>query len=258
MNLPRIACVTGGTRGIGLGIARSLAKEGFRLVLCGLREAAEVEDILAGLRNEGADVTYLRCDVSNAGDRAALLKGIQNQMGGLHVLVNNAGVAPLQRLDVLDMTPESYDRLMHINLRGPWFLTQAAARWMIEQQQADPEWTGCIINVSSISATVVSPSRGEYCMTKAGLSMATQLWAVRLAEFNIPVYEIRPGVTATDMTTAVQEKYDRLIADGLIPQKRWGFPDDVGKAAASLARGDFPYSTGQVIMVDGGLTIPRL
>jgi NAD(P)-dependent dehydrogenase (short-subunit alcohol dehydrogenase family) len=147
---------------------------------------------------------------------------------------------------------------MGINLKGPYFLTQAVANWMIAQQKESTDFAGCIINVSSISATVASTSRGEYCISKAGVSMATQLWAVRLGEFGIPVYEIRPGVIKTDMTAAVQEKYDRLIAEGLTVQPRWGYPDDIGKAVAALVRGDLPYSTGQVILVDGGLTLQRL
>jgi NAD(P)-dependent dehydrogenase (short-subunit alcohol dehydrogenase family) len=146
---------------------------------------------------------------------------------------------------------------MNINLKGPYFLTQAVANWMIKQR-SDPGFEGCIVNVSSISATVASPSRGEYCISKAGVSMATQLWAVRLGEYGIPVYEIRPGVIKTDMTEGVQQKYDKLLAEGLTVQPRWGYPEDVGKAVAMLARGDLPYSTGQVIMIDGGLTLPRL
>ena len=160
--------------------------------------------------------------------------------------------------DILDAAEDSYEWVMKINLQGPYFLTQAVARWMIEQKQRDAGWRGCIINISSISATVASTSRGEYCISKAGVSMATRLWAARLGEFDIPVYEIRPGVIATDMTAGVKEKYDKLIAEGLCIQRRWGQPDDIGRAAAALARGDLAYSTGQVVMVDGGLTIPRL
>ena len=193
-----------------------------------------------------------------AADRARALAVIRERFGRLNVLVNNAGVAPLVRADILDATEESFERVLRINLQGPYFLTQATARWFIEQKQADPGFRGCVVNVSSISATVASPTRGEYCISKAGLSMSTLLWAVRLAEFGIPVYEVRPGVTATDMTTAVKEKYDRLIAQGLCLQARWGTPEDVGKAVTMLARGDLPYSTGQVVMVDGGLTVQRL
>ncbi len=172
--------------------------------------------------------------------------------------MNNAGVAPKERRDILEATEESFDQVISTNLKGTYFLTQLAANWMIQQKQRDPDFTGSIINVSSISATVASVNRGEYCVSKAGLSMATQLFAVRLGEFDIPVYEVRPGVIDTDMTSGAKAKYDKLIAEGLCVQQRWGYPEDVGKAVAALALGNFPYSTGQVIMVDGGLTIPRL
>jgi NAD(P)-dependent dehydrogenase (short-subunit alcohol dehydrogenase family) len=256
--MKKVALVTGGTRGIGLGVARTLAAAGFDLALCGMRPAEAVADTLQSLRELGADVLYARCNVAERAERTAMLDAIRAHYGRLNVLVNNAGIAPRQRLDILEATEESYEEVMRTNLQGPYFLTQSVARWMVEQKQADPAWTGCIISVSSISATVASPSRGEYCLSKAGVSMATQLWAVRLGEFDIPVYEVRPGITATDMTAGVKEKYDKLIGDGLCVQKRWGTPDDVGKAVTALAIGSFPYSTGQVIMVDGGLTLPRL
>lgn len=254
----KVALITGGTRGIGLGIAKSLAENGFNLVVCGMREMSAVEDSLQSLRDLGAETLYIRCNVAEGSDRIAMLAEIQRHYGRLHVLVNNAGIAPRQRLDILQASEESYEEVMRTNLQGPYFLTQAAAHWMIKQKSTDPLWGGCIINVSSISSTVASPSRGEYCISKAGVSMATQLWAVRLGEFDIPVYEVRPGVIATDMTSGVKEKYDALIADGLCVQKRWGTPADVGRAVAALAGGGFPYSSGQIIMVDGGLTLPRL
>jgi 3-oxoacyl-[acyl-carrier protein] reductase len=203
-------------------------------------------------------VLYVQADVADRDARQHLLGETKAHLGRLNVLVNNAGVAPKVRADILEATEESYDRVMGINLKGPYFLTQSVANWLIKQRAADPSFEGCIVNISSISATVVSPSRGEYCISKAGLSMATQLWAARLGEHGIPVYEVRPGITMTDMTHVVKEKYDRLIADGLTVQPRWGYPDDVGKAVAMLVRGDLVYSTGQVVMVDGGLTIPRL
>jgi NAD(P)-dependent dehydrogenase (short-subunit alcohol dehydrogenase family) len=253
-----IALITGGTRGIGLGIAHALAKSGFDLVLCGMREASAVEESLQPLRELGAETLYVRCNVADRADRLAMLDSTRRHYGRLNVLVNNAGIAPRQRLDILQATEESYEEVMRTNLQGPYFLTQAAARWMIEQREGDPDWSGCIISVSSISATVASPNRGEYCISKAGISMATQLWAARLGEFGIPVYEVRPGVIATDMTAGVKAKYDALIAGGLCVQKRWGTPEDVGSAVAALAAGSFPYSTGQVILVDGGLTLSRL
>ena len=254
----RVALITGGGRGIGLGIARALAAEGVHLAIGGVRPEAQVREALDGLRALGVDALYCRGDIANRAARAAVLERIRAHYGQLNVLVNNAGVAPTVRADILEAGEESYERVMRINLQGPYFLTQAAARWMIEARQADPDFPACIVTISSISATVASPSRGEYCLSKAGLSMASQLWAVRLAEYGIPVYEIRPGVIRTDMTAAVTTKYDRLIGDGLTLQPRWGLPEDVGKAAAMLVRGDLSYSTGQVIMVDGGMLIDRL
>jgi NAD(P)-dependent dehydrogenase (short-subunit alcohol dehydrogenase family) len=187
-----------------------------------------------------------------------MIEKIKAHYGCLNVLVNNAGVAPKERKDILEASEESFEYLLSTNLQGPYFLTQAAANWMIAQHQEDKNYKACIINVSSISATVASVNRGEYCVAKAGLSMATQLFASRLGEFNIPVYEVRPGIIHTDMTAGVTEKYDKLIADGLCVQKRWGETSDVGKAVLALVTGYFPYSTGQVIMVDGGLTLSRL
>jgi 3-oxoacyl-[acyl-carrier protein] reductase len=254
----KVALITGGGRGIGLGIAKCLAAEGCDLAIAGVRAEEHVRETLEMLRTWGADVLYCRADVSDRDARTRMLDAVRRRYGGLNVLVNNAGVAPSVRADILQATEESYERVMRINLQGPYFLTQAVACWMIEQRAAGEGFDGCIVNISSISATVASPSRGEYCLSKAGVSMATQLWAVRLAEYGIAVYEIRPGIIQTDMTRVVQDKYDRLIADGLTLQPRWGTPDDVGKAVAMLVRGDLPYSTGQVLMLDGGLTVGRL
>lgn len=255
----KVALVTGGSRGIGFGIATALAESGFDLAINGRREAADVADAIASLQKLGAKVLYLRGDVADSGARDAMLEQIRKEFGRLDVLVNNAGVAPDVRADILDATEESFDRLISINLKGPYFLTQAAARWMIRQRQEQGQgWRGCIINVSSVSATVASVNRGDYCISKAGIAMATQLWAARLGEFGIEVYEIRPGIVATDMTAGVTEKYDRLIDGGLTIEKRWGTPRDVGRAAAMLARGELSYATGQVLHIDGGMTIPRL
>ena len=256
--MKRVALITGGARGIGFGIAQCLAGENFDLALCGVRDEAAAADALETLRNSGAEVLYVQADVGDAAARRGLIEAVKNRFGRLHVLVNNAGIAPRQRADILEATPESFQEVLRTNLEGPYFLTQACANWMIEQQRSEAAFRGCIINVSSISATVASVSRGEYCVSKAGVSMATQLWATRLGEFDIPVYEVRPGVVRTDMTAGVKAKYDKLLSEGLAIQPRWGLPEDVGKAVAALARGDFPYSTGQVVMVDGGLTVPRL
>jgi 3-oxoacyl-[acyl-carrier protein] reductase len=258
ISVKRIALVTGGSRGIGLGIATELALQGFDLAVNGVRAEQAVSGNIEFLQSLGARVLYCQADVSLAPQRAEMLARVKEHFGALHVLVNNAGVAPLERKDLLEATEESFDRLISTNLRGPYFLTQAVANWMIEQGRTASDFCGTIINVSSVSATVASVNRGEYCISKAGVSMATQLFATRLAEFNIPVYEVRPGIIRSDMTAGVTEKYDKLIAGGLTVQKRWGEPDDVGKAVAALALGNFPYSTGQVIMVDGGMTIPRL
>ena len=254
----KTAFVTGGSRGIGLGIARALAAEGWRLAINGMRPESDVAETLDSLRQSSPLVIYCRGDVSAAQDRAACLDHIDGQLGGLHLLVNNAGIAPPRRDDILEATEASFDRVFDVNLKGPYFLTQLVARWMIVQRQADPAFDGCIVNISSVSAELASINRGDYCMSRAGTSMATKLWAVRLAEFGIRVYEIRPGVIATDMTAGVKEKYDSLIAEGLTLQPRWGQPEDVGRAVAALARNELPYSTGQVINVDGGMLIGRL
>jgi NAD(P)-dependent dehydrogenase (short-subunit alcohol dehydrogenase family) len=255
----KLAMVTGSTRGIGLGIADELARGGFDLAINGRRDASESATAIAQLEAHGASVLYARGDVANAADRNRMLAEIEARFGRLDVLVNNAGVAPDVRADILDATEESFDRLMAINLKGPYFLTQAVTKWMIRQRQAAGQrWRGCIINVSSVSATMASVNRGDYCITKAGIAMASQLWAARLAEFNIDCYEIRPGVIATDMTAGVKEKYDRLIEAGLTLEKRWGTPADVGRAAAMLARGELAYATGQVLNIDGGMSVARL
>lgn len=254
----QVALVTGGSRGIGFGVALELAKHEFDLCVCGRRDEQSVEDALEQLRAAGAQVMYAQCDVSDADSRAMMLETVKARFGKLNLLVNNAGVAPKQRLEMLDATEESFEWVLNVNLQGPYFLTQAVARWMVEQKQESPETPCSIINVSSISATVASPSRGEYCISKAGVAMATQLWSVALAEHGVPVFEVRPGIIATDMTAGVTGKYDKLIGEGLVPQGRWGQPEDIGKACRSLASGAFDFSTGQVVMVDGGLTLQRL
>lgn len=265
--MSKVALITGGSRGIGFGIAEKLAAEKWNLVINGVRDEAAVAEPLAKLRRYGVRVGYARGDVGSAEGRECILKATRDCVSqwsvvsgppSLNLLVNNAGVAPKVRADLLETTEESYDYVVNTNLRGVFFLTQAFARDMVAAKQADPAFSGCIINITSISATVVSINRGEYCIAKAGLSMMSQLFAARLGADGIPVYEVRPGVIKTDMTAGVTEKYDKLIANGLNIQPRWGFPEDVGKAVAALARGDLPFSTGQVLMVDGGLTVPRL
>jgi NAD(P)-dependent dehydrogenase (short-subunit alcohol dehydrogenase family) len=258
MTKRRVALVTGGARGIGLAIAGHLARDGFDLAVCGTRSAEAAADAVASLGELGGEVFYASCDIADRAARAELVTSVRKRFGRLHVLVNNAGVAPLQRRDLLDATEESFERVVRVNLQGPYFLTQTVARWMIEQRRADRAYRGSVINISSVSAAAASIQRGEYCVAKAGLSMATQLWAARLGEWDIPVYEVRPGIVHTDMTAPAKAKYDRLIAEGLLVQSRWGEPEDVGRAVAMLARGDLPYSTGQVLMVDGGFSLRRL
>ncbi|WP_019987310.1 3-ketoacyl-ACP reductase [Rudanella lutea] len=258
MTPKKVAFITGSSRGIGLGIAEHLARKGFDLAINGVREESAVTEVLSQLRALGAEVIYCRGSVADADARRQMLDQIQGHFGRLNLLVNNAGIAPRVRADILEAGEESFDEVLNVNLKGPYFLTQAVANWMIAQQEANARFEGSIITVSSISATVASVNRGDYCLSKAGLSMATQLFAARLGAFGIPVYEVRPGIIKTDMTAGVTDKYDKLIADGLTIQPRWGLPDDVGRAVAAIAEGGFPYSTGQVFMVDGGLTLARL
>lgn len=257
----KTAIVTGGLRGIGFGISKSLLSEGYSLALCGSREIEQVGRELDEIKSQCAEnqkAVYYRCDIGNRNDRNELVQKIQSDFQQLNLLVNNAGVAAKNRDDLLTMTEENYEWLMKINLQAPFFLTQAIAKLMIEQKKINPESFASVINISSISATAASLNRGEYCMSKAALSMTTQLWSLRLAEYGISVYEIRPGLIQSDMTASVTEKYSKLINDGFVPQHRWGFPEDVGRAVAMLARGDLAYSTGQVIMIDGGMMIPKL
>jgi len=253
-----VALVTGGARGIGLGIARCLAAEQFRLALGGTRDEDDVDEVLGGLRDAGAEVIYCRGDIACADDRRAIVDQVREGFGRLDVLVNNAGITSPGRRDILEADEPSFDRVIAVNLKGPYFLTQLCANWMIEQRATDAEFSGAIINISSISGDLVSVHRGDYCLSKAATHMATRLWAVRMAEHQVPVYEVQPGIIHSDMTAGVTEKYDRLIAEGLTLERRWGEPEDVGRAVAMLARGDLPYATGQVLHVDGGMRIQRL
>ncbi|MCA9731180.1 3-ketoacyl-ACP reductase [candidate division KSB1 bacterium] len=253
-----VALITGGSRGIGLGIAKHLARSGFDLAINGIRPAEKVRDVLDELRDLGVDVIYCQGDVSNPAHRTSLRNQVREHFGRLNVLVNNAGMTPRSRKDILETTEESFEEVIRVNLQGPYFLTQNVANWMIAQKETEPLFKACIINITSISARVASVNRGEYCISKAGLSMMTKLFAVRLGDYDIPVLEIQPGIIKTDMTASVEDKYNKLIKDGLSLQKRWGTADDVGHAVAAIASGNFPFSTGQTFVVDGGLTIPRL
>jgi len=255
MNRP-VALITGGARGIGRGIAENLAENGFDVAIDDIHENAQ--ETLSALEKWGAKALYLRADITSAEERARIIQEIKKTFGCLHLLVNNAGVAPLVRMDLLQATEESFDRVMKINLKGPYFLTQLVANWMIEQKAAQPDQMFRIVNISSNSAYTSSPSRGEYCLSKAGVSMMTKLYADRLAEYQIGVFEIRPGIIMTDMTSTVKAKYDKLIDGGLLPLKRWGQPEDIGKAIVAVAKGYLDYSTGEVINVDGGFHLHRL
>ena len=253
-----VALITGGSRGIGFGIAQRLAAAGYDLAINGVRDAAAVHDNLRELEAAGAKVLYCQANIADAAARKQMLQQVRDFFGRLDVLVNNAGIAPKERKDILEASEESFALLIRTNLQGPYFLTQSVANWMIEQRNERKEFSGCIVNISSVSATVASVNRGEYCVAKAGVSMMTQLFATRLGEYDIPVYEVRPGIIRSDMTAGVTDKYDKLISNGLTIQKRWGTPEDVGKAVLAIASGLLPYSTGQVVMVDGGMTLGRL
>jgi NAD(P)-dependent dehydrogenase (short-subunit alcohol dehydrogenase family) len=251
----RVALVTGGTRGIGLGIARTLAAEGWDLALCGVRPPDAVQATLADL---GGRAVYFQADVASRADRERLVAAVYERWTTVTALVNNAGRAPRVRADILEAAEDDFETLVRVNLQGPYFLTQAIARRMASDPPAAKDLHRAIVFVTSVSAEMVSTARGEYCVSKAGLAMAARLFAARLASIGIAVYEVRPGIVATDMTAPVRETYDARIADGLVPERRWGYPEDVGRAVAALLRGDVPYATGTVIHVDGGLTIPRL
>jgi 3-oxoacyl-[acyl-carrier protein] reductase len=270
MTPPRTAIVTGGTRGIGLGIARALAAEGWRLVVTGVRPASDVTGVVDELTALGAETHYCASDIAVAADRARLVDEAVARFGGIDALVNNAGRAPAVRADILEATEDSFTSLVTTNLQGPYFLTQLVARHMLAREAtpaagpAAPEPSSIapaaagIVFVTSVSAELASIQRGDYCVSKAGLAMAARLFAVRLAPHAIPVYEVRPGIIATDMTARVKDVYDRRIADGLVPEGRWGTPVDVGRVVAALLRGDAPYATGSVVHVDGGLALGRL
>ncbi len=260
-----VAIVTGASRGIGKGIAQELALLGYDIVVNyfdftsdGKPDDSRAAQTQKDIKNLVAACEILRGDVSSAGDREALVELTRTKFGRCDMLVNNAGVAPSKRLDLLEATEESFDRVLGINLKGPYFLTQKVANWMVEQKKTHPERGFRIVNTSSISAYTSSPARGEYCVSKAGISMMTALYADRLAEYGIGVFEIRPGIIETDMTSVVKDKYDKLIAEGLTPIKRWGRPEDIAKAVGAIAEGRLDFSTGQVINVDGGFHLRRL
>ncbi len=264
MNRPA-AIVTGASRGIGRAIALHLAELGHDILIshldfdadgCATDDAAK--QTKADIAAVGVDCLMIRADIASPDDREQLVVMARRAFGRCDILVNNAGVAPADRVDMLEMSVESYDRVMSINLAGPFFLTQAVAKWMIEQRSEAGAHPCRIVNISSISAYTSSTARAEYCLSKAGVSMMTTLFADRLAGDGIGVFEIRPGIIATDMTAGVKAKYDALIAEGLTPTKRWGEPADIARAIGAIADGALDFSTGQVINVDGGFHLRRL
>jgi 3-oxoacyl-[acyl-carrier protein] reductase len=253
-----VALVTGASRGIGRGIAISLAGVGYDVIVNYVRNRAAAEDTAAAVSAMGGKAHLVMADIADAVDRARLVEQAYEAAGRLDLLVNNAGVAPDVRADLLEATEASFDRLIGVNLKGPYFLTQLVAARMIERLAARTPERPKIVTVSSMSAYTASVNRGDYCVAKAGLGMLTKLYAARLAEHGIGVFEVRPGIVDTDMTGPVRERYDALIRDGVTPIRRWGTPDDVGRAVVAIATDLFPFSTGQVIDVDGGFHLRTL
>ena len=263
MDSRSVAMITGAARGIGRAIAIALSTTGHDIV--GIDLSLETTESHKGLNElgpliESNSVSFLaiQSDISDLGEHDKLVSRTLAEFGKIDLLVNNAGVAPLERMDILETTPKSFDRVLGTNLRGTFFLTQVVAQSMLRNINATPDYHPKIIFITSISAEVSSPSRAEYCISKAGLSMASKIFADRLADCGIAVFDIRPGIIQTDMTAPAKEKYDKMIADGIVPQKRWGYPDDVAKAIASIAQGHFDYSTGMTFEISGGMNIQHL
>ncbi|MHA1283614.1 MAG: 3-ketoacyl-ACP reductase [Promethearchaeota archaeon] len=263
MHNNKVALITGSTHGIGAAIAIELAKLGISVIING----ASTKELPINLKKEFEQifgenylnhVLFIRADISLRKDRNYLIESIKNKFGRIDILINNAGVAPKKRVDILETSEESYDWVMGVNLRGPFFLTQSISKWMLELRNQISGYNPYIINISSISRYAVSINRSEYCLSKAAMSMMTKLYAVKLAEYNIPVFEISPGIIETPMTEKVKEKYDKLINEGLTPIKRWGKPMDIAKTVVAIVKGLIPYSTGSVLEIDGGFHIHRL
>jgi 3-oxoacyl-[acyl-carrier protein] reductase len=254
----QVALVTGAGRGIGRGIAVGLAECGWTVIVNYRRNAQAADETVRLVEKAGGQGLTVQADIAQATDRHHLVEETLGHFERIDLLVNNAGIAPRQRVDILEVSEASYDEVMAINLKGPFFLTQQVAQEMVRLLKAGTIEQPKIVNIGSLSAYTSSPNRGEYCLSKAGVAMMTALYAHRLAEFGINVYEIRPGIIETDMTGAVKERYDRLIANELTPIRRWGQPQDVARAVVAVAQGYFPFSTGEVINVDGGFHLRRL
>ena len=253
-----VALVTGASRGIGRAIAVELASAGYDIVVNFVSRPEAAEETAALIADEGRETLLAQADISSTEDRASMIEETRSRFGRIDVLVNNAALAPRERVDLLESSEEHYDRTLDVNLKGPFFLTQSIARWMVEERLADSDRKLYIVNISSLSEYTSSVLRGDYCLAKAGLGMLTSLFADRLGEHNIPVNEIRPGIIATDMTAGAKEKYDKLFAEGLTPFRRWGQPEDVARAVRALVGGDFDFATGSAIDLDGGFHLHRL
>ncbi len=257
--MKKTAVVTGSNRGIGFACAKAFAKENYTVILSDIVDDTGAEKSVAEIRQMGAECEYIKCDISESFERENLLNRVAAKYGRIDVLVNNAGVGLLKRTDILQTTEESFDRLIRINLKGTFFMCQACANIMIERKsRLGDEYRPRIINISSVSSYASSVSRGEYCISKTGISMTTKLFADRLAEYNIPVFEVQPGIILTDMTEAVKDKYQKLIDEGITPTKRFGMPEDVANCVMAACGGLLDFSTGQVLNADGGFSIRRL
>lgn len=254
----KVAIVTGAGRGIGNAIAMQLASEGYATAVLDVLDEGEIVENLEAIKKHGNPFIYFRGDTTDAKDRKNFIDKVMDEFGRIDVLVNNAGVAPKVRMDILETTEESLDFVLGVNIKGTFFLTQLVANIMVEELERIPDIKPKIINISSMSAYTSSPSRGEYCISKAGVSMITLLFADRLAEYGINVYEVRPGIIYTDMTKVVKDKYDKLIGEGLTPIKRWGYPQDIANAVSLFCSDKLDFSTAEVINVDGGFHIRRL
>lgn len=244
------ALVTGGSKALGFAIASKLCENGYDVAISGVSQKSLVTEALDKLSSAGTKVIYCQGDIGYEKDRGRIVSKLKNDFGRLNLLVNNTEIGPIEKMDPLKASQENFDRLMRINLKGPYFLTQDLTNWMVEQKQKQDSFEATVINIGSILATVVSCNHGDYCISKAGLAMHNKVWAVRLAKYGIPVYEIRPGVTKTEMSSTVIDTHDTLIGEEL--------PGNVAKTVLSLARGDFSYSTGEVILIDNGLKMSRL
>lgn len=254
----RVALVTGASRGIGRGIALALAGAGYDVVVNYAANAAAAQEVAGQVEAAGGRALTVQADIGSTADRERLVAEAYRAWGRVDLLVNNAGAAPRVRSDLLAASEDSFDEVIGVNLKGPYFLTRLVANRMIDQAQDGTVTEPKIVTISSISAYAASTNRGDYCLAKAGLAMLTKLYAARLAEHGIGVYEVRPGIIATDMTGPVRDKYDRLIGDGLTPIRRWGQPEDVAKAVVAVATDLLPFSTGEVINVDGGFHLHTL